>query len=109
MTGAAHTPGKLEATITDDSFPWIHIYCADGKTLWHQSRPDAEKLANRDRLVAMWNACEGIPNPSVVGEAIEALRQIRVILHWYDGDTNALGDAFKVANVALAKLDGSAS
>lgn len=103
MTQVAHTPGKVRYVPwhVEEGAPAIRtaddwLLCATS------SDADAERIAD------CWNACEGIPDPSVVGEAIEALRLIRSILHWYDGDTNALGSAHKVANDVLAKLDGAA-
>ena len=74
MTKTAHTPGPL----TMDGFGNIRaeghpsLIAFGGVALGNRSDPEVK--ANDDRLFALWNALEGIANPDVVPEAIEAAK-----------------------------------
>lgn len=105
MTGAAHTPG-----------PWfvdgVYISAPDGeREPWQVAmmmdfcgEPVDQTPANAARIVACVNALEGIPDPSVVGEAIEALRLVAK-----SKTTDQRLAAVRGAQAIIAKLDGSAS
>ncbi len=69
-------------------------------------------FADAHRLRDCWNACEGIPNPTAIGEVVEALR-------WYGHQFCELGASHECcgrmtdddcsgckARIALAKLGG---
>ena len=98
MTKTAHTPGPL----TMDGFGNIRaeghpsLIAFGGVALGN--RYDPEVKANDDRLFALWNACEGIANPDVVPEAIEALRGVR----WRSADRDNMEF---VATITYSQMD----
>lgn len=102
MTQAAHTPGPWQDAATDDSLIVV------GRTKiasTYEVPGDVWGMANRNRILACVNACEGIADPPVVGEAIEALR----VLSAEAEEADCLGYNWKPARAkalaALAKLD----
>ena len=116
MTKTAHTEGPL----TMDGFGNIRaeghpsLIAFGGVALGNRSDPEVK--ANDDRLFALWNACVGIPNPEVVGEAIGALRAMLALVNRMDvaswlacehpvefcNASDIVGDAQAI----LAKLEG---
>ena len=77
-TQREHTPGLLKV----DGL-YIGTDAADSQTIAYLSdhrnttpRGAGETLANGRRLVACWNACEGIRNPEAVPDMLAALRSI---------------------------------
>lgn len=103
MTQAAHTPLRLNAGDETTIMDWGHsrlctITC--GGTTGRKAK-DAEQIAAT--MVARWNALEGIPDPSVVGEAIEALRWI------YANPGSGAIKRSQLIRPILAKLEGGAA
>ena len=88
---AKHTPGKL---IADCNRPfddyqtgnpmigtaglWIAELCV-GKGY---DQTDEQAEANAERLAACWNACDGLPDPSVVPKLIAALKAAESTIRW---------------------------
>lgn len=75
MSKTAHTPGPWVINPDNPTFISSADNTADICEIegWPLEYA-AEEDANRARIVACVNACEGIADPSVVPEAIEALR-----------------------------------
>ena len=69
-----HTPGKIAVTYW--SKRESALTTADGKT--HFCGPGLP--GDMERLAALWNACEGIPNPSAIREVVEALKDARTTI-----------------------------
>lgn len=68
-TGPAPSDGALDfAILSQDQDIIAEFFGRSGERIFH----DAE--ANADRMLSCVNACEGIEDPSVVPEMIEALR-----------------------------------
>lgn len=116
MTKTAHTPGPIAmdrygTIMARDRFGGVDLFPISGVVL-----SDGEKArANRARFIALWNACEGIANPDVVPEAIEALREIAEATsaepdagenYRWDDREGALDFAYATAAAILAKLEG---
>lgn len=132
MTGAAHTPTPWSASEPDGSYhDVIRIFadadptgalpvaiCPQRKSpamavLSGEANTTTEAAFNAARIVACVNALEGIPDPSVVGEAIEALRsntnELERIAHTKATDFRLVRELIVSNRATLAKLDGSAS
>ncbi|MAH32240.1 MAG: hypothetical protein CMG78_09415 [Marinobacter sp.] len=99
MSKTAHTPGpiavdKYGTIMARDRFGGVELFPISGVVL-----SDGEKArANRARFIALWNACEGIANPDVVPEAIEALRGVR----WRSADRDNMEF---VATITYSQMD----
>lgn len=106
MSGAAHTPllpcpfcGGVRVVRCNGAVKAReYTYCRD-------CGAQGPKADNRYGAIEVWNTRPG-PDPSVVGEAIEALRRIATV----DMGGGFLGAQAcrKVANEALSKLEGKA-
>jgi hypothetical protein len=87
-SGALHTCGGYTPhyrAIADEKSRYIVFSMADCEVdLEHGNKIDApshgEQFANASRLVACWNACEGIADPSVIPEALELLARARAVI-----------------------------
>lgn len=64
-----HTPGRLSTDCAEHDAPYQNINLQIGSrtvaTVWIDDAPvhdfNAEQIANARRLVACWNACNGVP------------------------------------------------
>ncbi len=128
---SAHTPGRLKVR------GGFSIYADDGKThvadtCLTNSVPDNDE-ANARRLVACWNACEGLSTEALEAygdkrkhpfkdlfldmeqkenELLAALKVLVPILgEWHEENPDHVGHkevpALKVARAAIAKVEGS--
>ncbi len=86
-----HTPGKLEYENDEakDCESWrIFALSTDN----HDTVADVPKTGDEEydevtfenvkRLVACWNACDGLPDPSVVPKLIAALKAAESTIRW---------------------------
>lgn len=70
----AHTPGKLRGHVGPNGSTVFSVETERGLlSVSYGGYP--EQHANALRIIACWNACEGIADPGVVPELIAALRE----------------------------------
>ncbi len=109
MPDDKHTPGSLIAAETRNEYDQV-IRGQDGgpvALVLMAGYTKAEGRANARRLVACWNACEGIPTAAledgVVGEMLEALENL-------ENDNGIMPDtAWELVQNAKAKPTGGES
>jgi len=130
VTDAKHTPGRLKIDehtcwIVTEGDPYGHgsMHVADVRGWGHLTGVGACNLdeetayaiqqANAQRIVATWNACEGIPTEAleagVVREMVEVLKETQTAMNWADCDgrlTSALHSCGQRIDAVLAKLRG---
>lgn len=127
MAEEKHTPGRLKVNpytgwIVTEGDPYGHgsMHVADVRGWDHLTGVGACNLdeetayaiqqANAQRIVATWNACEGIPTealePGVVRELVEALEALVDELEWEIGEEKwgRDPDALPMARAVLAKV-----
>jgi hypothetical protein len=119
---AEHTKGELGLSANEgDGHPYIVQRQALYTTLIAEMlrhrlgsadrvRPDAEQTANAERLVACWNACEGMADPAAEINHLRAIAEAArtYIAAWYGGEggrlpmskyRSALFDALESADI----------
>src|SRR3972149_5054372 len=100
---AQHTPGKV--FVGKGANPLDQIFDSNGAIVadlkWTNHTPET-RAVNALRLVAAWNACEGIPTEAleggVVGELLKALEAAYTALYHH-----GLGDSPDPIAIAKAK------
>jgi hypothetical protein len=77
MTNEKHTPGSV--TVKHDDYSGHYdLQIGDevvAQVFYVDNVPGGRGEADADRLAACFNACEGIPDPSVVPELVALARQ----------------------------------
>lgn len=110
---SAHTPGLLrvdpnykhDIQTADGRF---EVACADPHILCGGQTDAERQAANTARLVACWNACEGLADPSAAQELLEAATVAREALSALiaSGDPVVFADALAKLDAAIAKARG---